>query len=675
MLSRIATRFLGLASAEVDGAVCTAIGELGEYMGAARVHVLVLRLGSRVGDITHQWCATDIESTRARLQGVDLDRFGAVGDAVLGTEVLHIRSLGDLPQSAQVVAKALMVDGARSILGVPMSHGTALRGFMAMTFGETTEPWPDETLTLLRMAAHAIAGALATKRSEEVLREREAQLRTVVESLPFDCFAIGMNGRYTMQNSACRAHWGDVVGKRPAEVAPSPAIRALWEDNNRRAFAGELVSGEVTLEAQGQQRQFHNIISPIMDGGTQRGILGVNIDVTEQRRAEQGKVEVEDQLRRMQKLEAVGTLAGGVAHDFNNLLVGMLGHAQLIQRRCEPGTAIAESAQVIDQTATRAAELTGQLLAFARRGKRREVPVDVHQIVAEAVAILGPTVARRVTIEQRLEAHAHTCLGDPGQLQQVVMNLAVNACDAMPDGGSLTFATEEMTLAGGDSAMGPEVGPGRHLVLSVTDTGTGISEEVHARLFEPFFTTKPVGQGSGMGLATAYGIVGSHGGWLELADGTSGRTTFQVGLPLTDRPAEPANGLEGRVLVRGSGHILVVDDEAAVRETVTAMLVDLGYEVTAVGDGSQAIEAYGTRGAAFDLVILDLTMPGMDGGECLQGLKAINPSVPVVVSTGKAVERDSEQWTALGLRGLLLKPFRMEELSKVVATAMARRPA
>ncbi len=380
----------------------------------------------------------------------------------------------------------------------------------------------------------------------------------------------------------------------------------------------------------------------------------------------------EDQLRNVQKLEAVGTLAGGVAHDFNNLLVGILGHSQLIQRRCEPGSAIAASAEVIDQAAARAAELTGQLLAFARRGKRREVPVDVHQIVAEVVAIVGPTVARRITIDQRLEAHTHVCLGDPGQLQQVVMNLAINACDAMPDGGSLTFTTGVTAQPPKAPTMGPEVGPGPHLVLSVTDTGAGIAEEARPHIFEPFFTTKPVGQGTGMGLSTVYGIVGSHKGWLDLDVGTAGRTTFHVGLPLADQPAEPATGSEGEELAEGLGHILVVDDEAAVRGTLAAMLVALGYESTAVGSGAEAIEAYGASGTAFDLVILDLTMPVMDGMECLQALKGIDPSVPVVVSTGKAVDPDSEEWTALGLRGLVPKPFRMAELSRVVAAAMAR---
>jgi PAS domain S-box-containing protein len=508
--------------------------------------------------------------------------------------------------------------------------------------------------------------------AEAALRESELRLRVAMESLPFDFFALDTEERYILQNTACRLHWGEIIGKRPQDLEIDAETLALWHSNNQLALAGDVVRGEVTFPIHGELRHLHNVISPIRDGDRILGILGVNIDITERRSAQQAKDQIERQLLHAQKMEAVGTLAGGLAHDLNNLLTSILGRAELLKLDSGPGSSVFQGAEIIETAALRATEITRQLLGFAREGKIKNVPVALLQLIEEVISILEHTLDKRIEIVSRFEVEQPVVYGDPGQLEQVLLNLAVNARDAMPEGGRLQI---EVTAASPDPERVRAAGcdeSAQYLLTRISDTGCGIDQAIRERIFEPFFTTKEQGQGTGMGLAMVYGIIENHGGWIEV-DSEPGRgSAFSVYLPLSDddepQVTEP---LPDTVSRPGGANLLVVDDDEVVLETISGMLSELGYNVRCAGNGQEAVTIYQRHGDDIDLVLLDMIMPVMNGTACFRALREINPRVRVLIVTGHAMDNVASELAAEDLCDIITKPFLRATLSSAVARALA----
>jgi signal transduction histidine kinase/ActR/RegA family two-component response regulator len=380
------------------------------------------------------------------------------------------------------------------------------------------------------------------------------------------------------------------------------------------------------------------------------------------------RLRAEERLRQAEKMEAIGQLAGGVAHDFNNLLTGILGCASAIAEEAPAGGETRDAARTIEQAARRAAELTGQLLGFARRGKLLLAPVELDGAVREAVRLLERTLDPRIVVDVRLQAAGAAALGDAGQLQQAILNLALNARDAMEAGGTLSFATEVTTRDAAQLADHPEIRPGAFVALTVGDTGAGIPESIRDRIFEPFFTTKAAGRGTGLGLATVYGIAANHGGWVELESEEGKGTRFTLLLPRHDgevatAPRAPATAAPRRC------RVLVVDDEPVVRATALRTLGRLGHTATACGSGAEAVELLRAHPTALDLAFVDLAMPGMDGVATLRALKALAPGLPVVVMSGYESDGRAQEVLEVGAAGFLQKPWSMEDLERAVALA------
>jgi CheY-like chemotaxis protein len=370
-------------------------------------------------------------------------------------------------------------------------------------------------------------------------------------------------------------------------------------------------------------------------------------------------------------MEALGELAGGVAHDFNNLLTGILACAAEVREEAPPGSPAQEAARTIEQAARRAAELTRQLLGFARRGKLCSAPVDLHAAVPEVTRLLGRTLDARISIVTRLEAPRAIVLGDSGQIQHAILNLAVNARDAMHGGGVLTLATALVEKTAADLGAHPGARAGPHVALSVSDTGEGVPAEIVHRIFDPFFTTKEPGRGTGLGLATVYGIAVNHGGFVEVVNEPAGGARFTLFLPLHEgvaavRPAEavaPACG----------GRVLLVDDEALVRAGAGRALARLGCEVAACDCGEAAVRHLAAN--RVDLAIVDLGMPGLDGLQTFRALRAVDPGLPVVIASGYGRDGRAQEVLDAGALAFLQKPWTLEQLATAVTAALAARRA
>ena len=512
------------------------------------------------------------------------------------------------------------------------------------------------------------------KRAEDALRKSEEDYRLLFEQ-SVDGILVAAAGRIVRANRAL----ADMVGE-PADRLIGGQVLNLLHPDDREAAADHtraVLAGDPpspvprryrSLRADGSSGLVEIRSRRILWEG-RPAVQSLWRDVTRQ-------VHLEEQLQQAMKMEAVGQLAGGIAHDFNNLMTGILCHAGLLKSEAADPGAVRETADLIEGAARRAAALTSQLLGFARRGKQQDVPVDLAATVETSVRLLSRSLTPPIRIRTNF-CHAPAYVrGDPVQMEQVVLNLAMNARDAMPDGGDITFALNHQDVNENHDRRPPHARPGRYLVLSITDTGCGIPGSLHDRVFEPFFTTKPQGKGTGMGLAMVYGIVRNHGGWIDIESAPSAGATFHVFLPATDVPAEPPPAAfpppPRRPAARATGRILIVDDEAIVRNVLQRMLARRGYEVVTAGGGAEAVAHFRDDDDTVDLAIIDLRMPGMDGRECFQVLKALRPGIRAILATGGGPEVSIQDLLDEGVVTLIQKPFEADQLDEAIRKALAR---
>jgi CheY-like chemotaxis protein len=362
-------------------------------------------------------------------------------------------------------------------------------------------------------------------------------------------------------------------------------------------------------------------------------------------------------------MEAIGTLAGGIAHDFNNLLMGIQGYVSLMRLQTSPQDPNAEYIQGIQNAVMNAANLTNQLLGFARKGKYALKQTCINDLVINSSRMFTRT-RKEIITHKHLQNNIWSIRVDPGQIEQVLINLYLNAWHAMPLGGDLSIQTENVYLS--DHYCKPfEVPGGNYVKVSVTDTGFGIDEEIMERIFDPFFTTKDVGKGTGLGLASAYGIIKNHNGIIQVYSEKDHGTTFNIYLPSSDLE-EPVDAEVNSELLSGEETILLVDDEEATILVEKLMLEELGYTVFPARSGKRAIELYNENKAGFDLVALDMIMPEMNGKDTYGELKKINPEVRVLLVSGYSLNKQIEELMGLGCKGYIQKPFDIVQLSQKI---------
>ncbi len=384
------------------------------------------------------------------------------------------------------------------------------------------------------------------------------------------------------------------------------------------------------------------------------------LEIEERKRAEDKKAELESKLQQAQRLEAMGTLAGGIAHDFNNILMGIQGYASLMLLDIDSKHPHFEKLKNTEQYVKRGAELTRQLLGFSRSGKYEVKPTNLSELVNKSAQMFGRT-KKEIVISTNFQSNPWTAEVDQGQIEQVLLNLYVNAWQAMPAGGSLHLETHNVYLNESDTqAYGLK--PGKFLKIVVTDTGVGMDEKTKERIFEPFFTTKEMGRGTGLGLASAYGIIKSHNGIINVASKKGQGTTFNIYLPASDRSAIKESTAR-ETLKTGRETVLLVDDEDMAINAALQMLQRLGYNVHVARSGREAIEMLQTRQNPVDLIILDMVMPGMGGRETFERLRAIHPDVKILLTSGYSISGDAMQILEEGYAGFIQKPFSIMQIS------------
>ena len=452
-----------------------------------------------------------------------------------------------------------------------------------------------------------------------------------------------------------------------------------WRDTCLRTAAGTKdetgrpVGQEILLEEFGPNRVPVEMTLRFVSVGNSGYCVLVARDVTRRLKTEAAQRALEERLNRTARLNAVGTLAGGIAHDFNNLLMGIQGRVSLLQMDLEGHPTATVELGEIEDIVERATALTRQLLGAARGGKFQVAKLDLNRLTQETVTMFERT-HKELRIETSLASEPALIEGDQSQIDQVLLNLLVNAAQAMPDGGDLNIEIRPVTFAPDDPGL--EGGAaGDYVQLSVTDSGCGMADEIRRRIFDPFFTTKAMGHGTGLGLASVHGIVTNHGGFVTVYSELDVGTAFHVYLPTVE--GREADDTRGRIdVVAGRGRILLVDDEHLVLDVSRKMLSKLGYEITAAATGEEALQhldQMASDGRLPDAVILDLIMPGLSGHAVFEKIRASYAQLPVVLSSGYAMNGQAQTLLAQGCAGFLQKPFKISELSQLLAELLTRQ--
>jgi PAS domain S-box-containing protein len=454
-----------------------------------------------------------------------------------------------------------------------------------------------------------------------------------------------------------------IIGNKDSDFLEKKEAEKVMQLKRKVLITGIPENCQMELIVAGRRCFFNYTIEPVFDKNNKvSGLLGAAMDITE-------KKNVEEELFQVYKMEAIGQLAGGIAHDFNNMLAGIMGNAEMLQFKLSNESSLLVNVENILKASEHASHLTSQLLSFARKGQYQRVSVSIHRIVSDVVSILESTIDKKITIEQSLKANPNTVVGDPTQIQNAILNLAINARDAIiKQSGKIIISTETLTLTKDYvEKFRKDIKAGQYVVISITDNGMGMTDEVKKHLFEPFFTTKEPGKGTGLGLASIYGTVKSHNGIIDVYSEAGTGTTMKIYLPLsvaeliTEEKAFDIRSIDGH-----GKTVLVVDDEELIRETTLQILSKYGFEVLTAKDGREAIEIYKENMNHIDIILLDMIMPEIGGKETFKELRNINSNVKVILSSGFSAEGEARETINLGVNGFIQKPFRVNELLKKI---------
>jgi PAS domain S-box-containing protein len=555
--------------------------------------------------------------------------------------------------------------GLGAAAGVPLAGGRSRPAGVLVLYAREQPDAEASLAPLLESIGSQLAEFLERKRGEERIREQAALLESANEAILVE----DLTGRITYWNHGAEQLYGcsseGALGRTLDTLLHPGPLGALHEARRRMREQGDWTGVLEQRTRDGREVVVQSHWTLVRDEyGQPRSALIINTDVTEARR-------LEAEFLRAQRMESIGALAGGIAHDLNNVLSPIVMAVDLLRRR------IADPAgqrilNALDTSARRGVDLVQQVLTFARGGQRERAVVQPGHLLREMEKIVRETFPKSIQVGVDVQAGLWSVMAEATPLHQVLMNLCVNARDAMAEGGVLSLTAENVSLDEAASRRRPGARPGAYVVLTVSDTGAGIPSEIRERIFDPFFTTKGVGRGTGLGLSTALSIVKNHGGFIDVHSEPGRGTTFQVHLPGLQGDPGLASAAEEEPLPAGAGElILVVDDEASLREIAREILETHGYTVLQAGDGHEALESFARARAKVDLVLMDLSMPNLGGREAIRALRDAEPALPIVAASGLSSGRPEVE--AMGVDAFLAKPYTARKLLGVLSDVLRRR--
>lgn len=506
--------------------------------------------------------------------------------------------------------------------------------------------------------------SLVQKRTQELEESRE-NYRQLTEEINDAIYEINGDGTITYISPMITS----ILGYKPENLVGTNFTNVIYPEDlgGINALFQDVMSGQVrpaeyrVLDVSGNPHWVRTSSKRVPREGSLPGIRGVLTDIEEEKRSELEKAEFMNKIAESQKLEALGTLSGGIAHDFNNLLMGIQGRTSLMLAELNLPEEAVEHLNAIEDYVQSAANLTSQLLGTAQKGKYNPKPFDLNSFVAKTSAMFGRT-KKELFLQFQPASLPAVVYADEKQIEQVLLNIYVNSWQAMPEGGTIlvNLSIEQLDQTQCDPY---QTALGKYVKISISDTGIGMDEETRNRVFDPFFTTKAKDRGTGLGLASAYGIIKNHGGFITAKSAVNHGATFNIFLPLSDKQATEET-IPDVPVVKGSETILLVDDQEIIIEVGSALLSQLGYEVVIADGGKQALLQLEKLGGQINLVILDMIMPDMDGGKVFDHIKTFYPDLPVLLSSGYSIDGQAATIMQKGCNDFIQKPFNIQELSK-----------
>lgn len=509
--------------------------------------------------------------------------------------------------------------------------------------------------------------SLELEKHADALEKSEENLRITLDSIGDGVIVTDHKGYVTIMNPVAEMFTGwrvtDAVGKLVSEI-----LVIKKSDTNERIYYSPdsyseyktktgLMRNKLLVSLDGTERLISESVSLINDrNGNRLGAVIVFRDITEYQK-------LEEELRQSQKLESIGQLAGGIAHDFNNMLGAIMGSAELLLLNIKEDELLRGYGEMILDASVKAGDLTHKLLAFSRKGKIKNEPVDIHRSIESVITLLQRSIDRRIEIKFKKDAKEINIMGDNTLIENAVLNLGINSRDAMPDGGILEIATDNIFLDSTFCEISSfKLNPGNYIEIRISDSGNGIPKDIQSKVFEPFFTTKETGKGTGLGLSAVYGTVKEHNGMIRLESEPGEGTTFTILLPVVENQYE-SDIEDHSYSFTGHGVVLVIDDELLIRESISNLLQSMSYSVLTAGNGIEGVEIYKDNMDTISIVILDMIMPKMGGRDTFFKLRELNPGLTVILSSGYARDNTVQDLIKMGAEGFIQKPFRSSELA------------
>ena len=551
----------------------------------------------------------------------------------------------------------------RTFMTIPVFVGERVVAVIGM--GNKDSDYDDSDVRQLSLLMDSVWRIIQAKRVEA----QQRRLATAVEHAAEGVMITDIDGTIEYVNDACVRMTGyekeDLLGRNPRILRSGEQDEAFYREFWQTIASGSVWTGKImNRKKDGTSYMAELTVSPVRDSsGLVVNFVALTRDITQH-------LELSKQLFQAQKMEAVGTLAGGVAHDFNNVLQVALGFSELILEDEELPKHYRADLQKIYESAKRGADLVQRLLTFSRKTEIEPQPLNLNSRITDLQKMLDRTLPKMIAIQLLLDRRLSSINADKTQIDQVIMNLAVNARDAMPDGGKLIFETSDVVLDEEYARMHVDAKPGPHVLLAVTDTGSGIDKDALEHIFEPFYTTKGVGEGTGLGLAMVHGIVQQHGGHVRCYSEPGQGTTFKIYFPALVSAEEKEEIIVRKMPRGGQETILLVDDDELIRDLGSRILSKSGYKVITASNGKEALDVYERRGSEIALVILDLIMPEMGGKQCLEGLLSLDPAVKVVIASGFSADGQTKDTLAAGAKGFINKPYDIRQMLEVVRAVL-----
>ncbi len=678
LITTVSSQFINLHPAQIDDEIDRALQQIGEFADADRSYVFQFSDNQEAVSCTHEWCAKQIEPAIERIQEAPIDSFPWVMKKFLNAEMFIIQSVSELPPVAAKEKKEFEQQGIQSILAVPMISGGRVLGFIGLDSVREEKMWAEDTSSLLKIVGQVFANALENKKTRQALQESEVRLRTVYETFPDPVTIIQLeDGRCVDVNSAFTRVTGwdyeEVIGKTAADLN-------IWlhPEEREKLTAGIAQHGKIeNLEAKFRLKD-GSIITALMSAvliqlNDRPHVITITRDISELKTAQEEREQLKTQLIQAQKMEAIGTLAGGIAHDFNNILGAIIGYAEMALYDTKKDSMEHYNIDQVLRAGHRAKDLVKQILAFSRKSEQDKNVISLAPVINETLKLLRASLPTTIEIKQKIEPNLDAIFADPTQMHQVVMNLCTNSGHAMRDtGGILTVELQNVDLHIKETAQYPDLNPGPYVRLSISDTGHGMDAATMDRIFDPYFTTKELDKGTGMGLAVVHGIIKGHSGGIQVQSKPGKGTRFDILFPIMGKQT-PSETEELKALPTGSERILLIDDEETLIDLGKNMLRKLGYNVEVRTRPLEALEIFRVEPHTFDLVISDMTMPGMTGDILASEVMNIRPDTPVILCTGYSERIDEQRAMDLGIKGLMMKPFTIRRLSKMIRDVLDQK--